>query len=90
MSFKTANFAKIQNLSTVWPEISMLGSKNLRRVIGYDFCEIRAQFNASEMWGRIYWLESSRKMSTGLCPREQGDELLSRTVWEECCSHAFQ
>ena len=23
-----------------------------------------------------YWLESSRKMSTGFCPREQGDELL--------------
>ena len=46
-------YTSIQNLSAVWPEISMLGSENLRRVIGHDFHEIRGQFKASGMWGRI-------------------------------------
>ena len=37
----------------VWPELSMLGSENLRKVIVHDFHEIRTQINAPRMWGKI-------------------------------------
>ena len=53
----------------------MLGPENLRKVCGIDFHEIRTQFNASGMWGRItsnwehliYHLEASGPIFTGCC-----------------------
>ena len=53
----------------------MLGLENLRKVCGIDFHEIRTQFNASGMWGRItsnwehliYHLEASGPIFTGCC-----------------------
>lgn len=39
-------YTSIQNLPVVWPDLSMLGSENLRKVIGHDFHEIRTKINA--------------------------------------------
>jgi len=34
-------YAGVYALPTVWPDVSMLGASNLRRVVGYDFHHIR-------------------------------------------------
>ena len=39
-------YTSVQNLPVVWPDLSMLGSANLRKVIGHDFHEIRTKINA--------------------------------------------
>ena len=38
-----ARYISIQNLPVVWPELSMLGSENLRRVIGYALDKITSK-----------------------------------------------
>ena len=37
----------------LWPDVSMLGASNLRRVVGYDFHHIRKKYDVPSMWGNI-------------------------------------
>lgn len=43
-------YTAVHNLPAAWPEISTLGSENLRKVVGIDFHEIRKKFNASKLF----------------------------------------
>ena len=36
-------------LPTVWPDVSMMGASNLRRVVGYDFHHIRKKYDVPSM-----------------------------------------
>ena len=36
-------------LPTVWPDVSMLGANNLRRVVGYDFHHLRKKYDVPSM-----------------------------------------
>ena len=47
-------FAAIHGLPTVWPDISMIGSGNMRKVIGHDLHDIRIKYQVPSMWGTIY------------------------------------
>ena len=38
-------YAGVHALPTVWPDVSMLGASNLRRVVGYDFHHIRKKYD---------------------------------------------
>ena len=40
--------------STPWPDVSMLGASNLRRVVGYDFHHLRKKYDVPSMWGNIH------------------------------------
>ena len=40
-------------LPTVWPEASMLGADNLRKVAGYDFHLLRKKYDVRTMWGDL-------------------------------------
>eukprot|EP00434_Breviolum_minutum_P045708 symbB.v1.2.041039.t1/scaffold7757.1/size9484/1 len=40
-------------LPTVWPEASMLGADNLRKVAGYDFHLLRKKYDVQSMWGDL-------------------------------------
>ena len=46
-------YAGVYALRTVWPDVSMMGINNLRRVVGYDFHHIRKKYDVSSMWGNI-------------------------------------
>ena len=46
--------AGVYALPTVWPDVSMLGASNLRRVVGYDFHHIRKKYDVPSMWGNIH------------------------------------
>ena len=47
-------YAGVYALPTVWPDVSMLGASNLRRVVGYDFHHIRKKYDVPSMWGNIH------------------------------------
>eukprot|EP00434_Breviolum_minutum_P025558 symbB.v1.2.022582.t1/scaffold1981.1/size93869/5 len=47
-------YAEVYALPTVWPDVSMLGASNLRRVSGYDFHHIRKKYDVVSMWGGIH------------------------------------
>ena len=56
MQFKVGDYkwyAGVYALPTVWPDVSMLGASNLRRVVGYDFHHIRKKYDVPSMWGNI-------------------------------------
>ena len=46
-------YAGVYALPTVWPDVSMMGASNLRRVVGYDFHHIRKKYDVPSMWGNI-------------------------------------
>ena len=46
-------YAGVYALPTVWPDVSMMGINNLRRVVGYDFHHIRKKYDVPSMWGNI-------------------------------------
>ena len=46
-------YAGVCALSTVWPDVSMLGACYLRKVVGYDFHRIRRKYEVASMWGNI-------------------------------------
>ena len=46
-------YAGVYALPTVWPDVSMMGINNLRRVVGYDFHHLRKKYDAPSMWGNI-------------------------------------
>lgn len=47
-------FATVYALPTLWPDISMMGSGNLKKVVGHDLHEIRTKYQVPSMWGTIY------------------------------------
>ena len=46
-------YAGVYALPTVWPDVSMMGINNMRRVAGYDFHNIRKKYDVASMWGNI-------------------------------------
>ena len=46
-------YAGVYALPTVWPDVSMMGINNMRRVAGYDFHHIRKKYDVASMWGNI-------------------------------------
>ena len=46
-------YSRVCALSTVWPDLSMLGACYLRKVIGDDFHRIRKKYEVASMWGTI-------------------------------------
>ena len=46
-------YAGVYGLPTVWPEASMLGADNLRKVAGYDFHLLRKKYDVQSMWGDL-------------------------------------
>ena len=46
-------YAGVYGLPTVWPEASMLGADNLRKVDGYDFHLLRKKYDVRSMWGDL-------------------------------------
>ena len=47
-------YAGVYALPTVWPDVSMLGANNLRRVVGYDFHRLRKKYDVPSVWGNIH------------------------------------
>ena len=47
-------YAGVYALPTVWPELTMLGASNLRRVIGDDFHRLRNKYEVPSMWGNSH------------------------------------
>ena len=46
-------YAGVYGLPTVWPEVSMMGADNLRKVAGYDFHHLRKKYDVRTMWGDL-------------------------------------
>ena len=46
-------YAGVYGLPTIWPEASMLGADNLRKVAGYDFHLLRKKYDVRTMWGDL-------------------------------------
>ena len=46
-------YAGVYVLPTVWPDVSMLGADNLRKVAGYDFHLLRKKYDVQSMWGNL-------------------------------------
>jgi len=40
-------------LPTVWPDVPMMGTKNMRKVVGYDFHYMRKKYRVPGMWGTV-------------------------------------
>ena len=47
-------YAGVYALPTVWPDVSMLGAANLRKVAGYDFHLLRKKYDVLSMWGNLH------------------------------------
>ena len=46
-------YAGVYALPTVWPDVTMMGTDYLRKVVGYDFHHLRKQYDVFSMWGLI-------------------------------------
>ena len=46
-------YAGVYALPTVWPDVTMLGTDYLRKVVGYDFHHLRKKYEVFSMWGLI-------------------------------------
>ena len=63
----------------MWPDVSMLGADNLRKVAGYDFHLLRKKYDVLSMWGNLHpqWrllknqLETKRPGWYSLSEREE-------------------
>ena len=40
-------------LPMVWPDVSMMGMNNMRKVVGYDFHYMRKKYRVPGMWGTV-------------------------------------
>ena len=74
-------YAEVYALPTVWPDVSMLGSSNLRRVADYDFHHIRKKYDVPSMWGNIHpqWRLLQKNLETkgpGWYPLAEREERL--------------
>ena len=75
-------YAGVYALPTVWPDVSMLGASNLRRVVGYDFHHVRKKYDVPSMWGNIHpqWRLLQQHLETkgpGWYPLAEREERLS-------------
>ena len=72
-------YAGVYALSTVWPDVSMLGADNLRKVAGYDFHLLRKKYDVQSMWGDLdpQWRLLKNQLET------KGPGWYSLTVREE-------
>ena len=46
-------FATVHGLPAAWPDLSMIGSENMRKVTARDLQDIRIRYQVSSMWGTI-------------------------------------
>ena len=74
-------YAGVYALPTVWPDVSMLGANNLRRVVGYDFHHLRKKYDVLSMWDNIHpqWRLLQRHLETkgpGWYPLSEREERL--------------
>ena len=46
-------YAAVYALPTVWPDVSMMGINNMRKVVGYDFHYMRKKYRVPGMWGIV-------------------------------------
>ena len=46
-------YTAVYALPTVWPDVSMMGINNLRKVVGYDFHHMRNKYGVPGMWGNV-------------------------------------
>jgi len=46
-------YAGVYALPTVWPDVSMMGTDYLRKVVGYDFHHLRKKYDVFSMWGLL-------------------------------------
>ena len=63
-------------LLTVWPDVSMLGADNLRKLVGQNFHHLGKKYDVFSMWGNIhlqwrllifFWLDAAW-LNEGRCP----------------------
>jgi len=46
-------YTAVYALPTVWPDVSMMGMNNMRKVVGYDFHYMRKKYRVPGMWGTV-------------------------------------
>ena len=46
-------YSGVYALPTVWPDVSMMGANNMRKVAGYDFHHMRKKYDVPSMWGNV-------------------------------------
>ena len=46
-------YSGVYALPTVWPDVSMMGINNMRKVVGYDFHHMRKKYDVPSMWGNV-------------------------------------
>ena len=46
-------YTAVYALPTVWPDVSMMGINNMRKVVGYDFHYMRKKYRVPGMWGAV-------------------------------------
>ena len=71
----------------VWPDVSMLGADNLRKVAGYDFHLLRKKYDVQSMWGDLdpQWrLLKSQLETKG--PAAFYKQVESASSWHERCT----
>jgi len=61
-------FADVNGLPAAWPDLSMIGSDNMKKVTTRDLQDIRARYQVASMWGNIspnWGLLHKHLMATG-------------------------
>ena len=46
-------YSGVYALPTVWPDVSMMGINNMRKVVGYDFHHMWKKYGVPSMWGNV-------------------------------------
>ena len=46
-------YTAVYALPTVWPDVSLMGMNNMRKVVGYDFHYMRKKYRVPGMWGTV-------------------------------------
>ena len=46
-------YTAVYALPTVWPDVSMMGMNNMRKVVGYHFHYMRKKYRVPGMWGTV-------------------------------------
>ena len=59
---------QVFTLPTVWPDVSLLGADDLRRVAGYDFHLLRKKYDVRSMWGDLkpHWRLLKSQLETSI------------------------
>ena len=46
-------YTAVYALPTVWPDVSMMGINNMRKVVDYNFHYMRKKYRVPGMWGTV-------------------------------------